>query len=194
VSGRLWNNNGKPIVVRQPVQGARAASFQGNIKGQRKAEGGGSVSGKLWNNRGKPIETRTPTRGEARYVRFQGNIKARPPAKGGGSVSGKLWNNNETPLPRKPMPEGADKVSGYPGKMKRFSVQPGFGDMGETFTGYIKMKKFRKNYVQNPNASDASIKKKRPSKTARDAEDMYAKRSVRLTSRIKTHQTMLSLS
>jgi len=66
-------------------------------------------------------------------------------------------------------------VSGYPGKMKRFSVQPGFGDMGETFTGYIKLKKFRRNYVQNPNASEESTKKKRPSKNAKDAGGMYAK-------------------
>lgn len=175
VSGKVWNNNGQAIVVRQPKQGARAATFQGNIKSQREEHGGGSVSGKLWNNKGKAIVPRQPTRQEARYVRFQGNIKAKQPAKGGGSVSGKLWNNNETPLPRKDMPEGADKVSGYPGKMKRFSVQPGFGDMGETFTGYIKLKKFRKNYIQNENAHELSIKKKRPSKTARDAEDMYAK-------------------
>jgi hypothetical protein len=175
VTGRLWNNNGQAIEVRVPKQGARAATFQGNLKGQQPAKGGGSVSGRLWNNKGQPIETRSPSRSEARYVRFQGNVRAKRPEKGGGSVSGKLWNNNETPLPRKDMPEGADRVSGYPGKMKRFSVQPGFGDMGETFTGYIKLKKFRKNYVQNPNAVDESIKKKRPGKHANDAEGMYAR-------------------
>jgi hypothetical protein len=175
VSGRVWNNNGQAIEVRVPKQGARAATFQGNLKGQRPAQGGGSVSGRLWNNKQKPIETRTPSRSEARYVRFQGNVRAKRPEKGGGSVSGKLWNNNETPLPRKDMPADADRVSGYPGKIKRFSVQPGFGDMGETFTGYIKLKKFRKNYVQNPNAVDESIKKKRLGKHAKDADAMYAR-------------------
>jgi len=173
VSGRVWNNNGRAIEVRVPRQGAGAATFQGNIKGQRQDKGGGSVSGRLWNNRGRPVETKTP--GEDRYIRYQGNVRAKRPEKGGGSVSGKLWNNKETPLPRKAMPAGADRVSGYPGKMKRFSVQPGFGDMGETFTGYIKLKKFRKNYVQNPNAVDESIKKKRPSKSSKDADGMYAR-------------------
>ena len=106
---------------------------------------------------------------------FRVMFARRRPLKGGGSVSGKLWNNNQTPLPRKDMPEDADRVSGYPGKMKRFSVQPGFGDMGETFTGYIKLKKFRKNYIQNPNAVDESTKKRRPSKSSKDADGMYAR-------------------
>ena len=163
-----------PLPAKTPgIGGTRLLKYQGSLKGRRPIQGGGSASGQLWNNNGRPIETKTP--GKTKYIGFQGNIRAKRPAKGGGSVSGKLWNNNETPLPRKDMPEDADKVSGYPGKMKRFSVQPGFGDMGETFTGYIKLKKFRKNYVQNPNASDESIKKKRPSRTSKDAEAMYAK-------------------
>ena len=175
VSGETRPGKG-PLPAKTPGIGAsRIEKYQGSLKGRKPISGGGSASGQLWNNNGKPIETRRPTLRDARYVRFQGNIRATPPAKGGGSVSGKLWNNNEKPLPRKDMPEDADKVSGYPGRMKRFSVQPGFGDMGETFTGYIKLKRFRKNYVQNPNASEESTKKKRPSKTAKGAEGMYAK-------------------
>ena len=165
-----------PLPAKTPGIGASGIEkYKGSIKGQRPLKGGGSVSGRLWNNRGQPIEGKTPTRQDTRVTRFQGNARAQRPLKGGGSVSGKLWNNNQTPLPRKDMPEDADRVSGYPGKMKRFSVQPGFGDMGETFTGYIKLKKFRKNYVQNPNASDESTKKRRPSKSSKDADGMYAR-------------------
>jgi hypothetical protein len=165
-----------PLPAKTPGIGASGIEkYKGSIKGQRPLKGGGSVSGRLWNNRGEPIEGKTPTRQDTRVVRFQGNARAKRPLKGGGSVSGKLWNNNQTPLPRKDMPEDADRVSGYPGKMKRFSVQPGFGDMGETFTGYIKLKKFRKNYIQNPNASDESTKKRRPSKSSKDADGMYAR-------------------
>ena len=165
-----------PLPAKTPGIGASGIEkYKGSIKGQRPLKGGGSVSGRLWNNGGQPIVGKAPNRQDTRNGSFQGNVRAQRPLKGGGSVSGKLWNNNQTPLPRKDMPEGADRVSGYPGKMKRFSVQPGFGDMGETFTGYIKLKKFRKNYVQNPNAVDESIKKRRPSKSSKDADGMYAR-------------------
>jgi hypothetical protein len=137
-------------------------------------KGGGSVSGKSWNNNGQPLVVRTPKQG-AQAGLFQGNIKAKRPAKGGGSVSGKLWNNNETPIPGRTPPADAKRIDGYPGKIKRFEVQPGFGDQGETFTGYVKLKKFKKNYIQNPNASDESIKKKRPDKTVSLANGLQVK-------------------
>jgi len=174
VSGRSWNNNGQAVAVRPPRQGARAALFQGNIKSKRPEKGGGSISGKLWNNQGQALPVRTPKEG-ARAALFQGNIKAKRPEKGGGSISGKLWNNKETPIPGKTPPAGASRISGYPGKIKRFEVQPGFSDMGETFTGYIKLKKFKKNYVQNPNASEDAIKKRRPHKTTYDADGLLVK-------------------
>jgi hypothetical protein len=66
-------------------------------------------------------------------------------------------------------------VDGYPLKIKRFEVQPGFGDQGESFTGYIKLRKFRKNYVQNPNASEASMLKKRPAKGLAAADNLQVK-------------------
>ncbi|MBA4056322.1 MAG: hypothetical protein C0490_16525, partial [Marivirga sp.] len=174
VSGRTWNNDGRALAVRTPQQGARAALFQGNIKSQRPLKGGGSVSGKLWNNNGQPLVARTPKQG-ARAALFQGNIKSKRPDKGGGSVSGRLWNNNETPVAGRTPPASARKISGYPGKMKRFEVQPGFGDQGESFTGYIKLKRFKKEYIQNPNASDESAKKRRPNKTAHQSAGLQVK-------------------
>jgi hypothetical protein len=174
VSGKAWNNNGQALVVRMPRQGARAALFQGNIKSKRPEKGGGSVSGKGWNNNGQALAARTPKQG-ARAALFQGNIKSKRPEKGGGSISGRLWNNKETPIAGKTPPESARRISGFPGKMKRFEVQPGFGDQGESFTGYIKLKKFRKNYVQNSNASEESIKKKRPDKTTSQTAGLQVK-------------------
>ncbi len=174
ISGRTWNNDGRALVVRTPAQGARAALFQGNIKRQRPEKGGGSISGRSWNNDGQPLMARIPKQG-ARAALFQGNIKAKRPEKGGGSVSGKLWNNKETPIAGRTPPESARKISGFPGKMKRFEVQPGFGDQGESFTGYIKLKKFRKNYIQNPKAAEASTKKRRPDKTTYEAGGLQVK-------------------
>lgn len=173
-SGEKRQGN-RPLPARTPGIGAdRIGKFQGNVKGMKPLKGGGSVSGKLWNNNEQPLVVRTPKQG-AQAGLFQGNIKAKRPAKGGGSVSGKLWNNNETPIPGRTPPADAKRIDGYPGKIKRFEVQPGFGDQGETFTGYVKLKKFKKNYIQNPNASDESIKKKRPDKTVSLANGLQVK-------------------
>jgi hypothetical protein len=174
VSGKLWNNRQRPIVGKQPKQGLNIGSFQGNIKAHRPDKGGGSVSGKLWNNREKPIIGRQPKQG-LEIGSFQGNIKAHRPLKGGGSVSGRLWNNKETPIPVKAPPPAARKQSGYPGHLHRFEVQPGFTDQGEEFTGYIKLKKFRKNYIQNKLASEESIKKRRPEKSVYAVEGLQIK-------------------
>lgn len=174
VSGKTWNNEGQAIVYEPSDQGNRQALFQGNIKSKRPQKGGGSISGRLWNNNAKALPVRIPKEG-ARAALFQGNIKSRRPEQGGGSISGKLWNNRETPIAGKTPPAGARAISGYPGKMKRFEVQPGFGDMGESFTGYIKLKKFRKNYLQNEYASDDATKKRRPSKKIYAAEGLQTK-------------------
>jgi len=183
VSGRSWNNKGVPVPVRTPQQGARAATFQGNIKGHRPLKGGGSVSGKLWNNKGTPLPGKQPSADAmkvggypGRIRRFEqspgfsnqgeeftGSLKGRKRApKGGGSVSGKLWNNKESAIPVRPPSAAGRRVSGYPGKIRRFEVQPGFNNQGEEFTGNVKRPWFWKDYIENDNAAKASIKKKRP--------------------------------
>jgi hypothetical protein len=164
-----------PLARRAPGIGAdRIGKFQGNIKGGRPLKGGGSVSGRTWNNNGRPLDVRTPKQGSAAAL-FQGNIKAKRPDKGGGSLSGKLWNNKETPIPGKTYSPDSKKVGGYPGRNKMFDLHPGFADQGERFTGYIKLKKFKKNYVQHPDASDESVKKKRQNKRAFEAEGLQVK-------------------
>ncbi|HTF19019.1 MAG TPA: hypothetical protein VK658_13150 [Chryseolinea sp.] len=164
VSGRRWNNNGMPIDVRMPVQGADAALFRGRIRGGKPATGGGSVSGRLWNNNQQPIQGRMPLQG-ARAAQFQGNVKAGRPERGMPNVANSM--------PRRGLSSQAKKVSGYPGKMKRFEVQPGFGYQGESHTGDVRLKRFRKNYVQHPDADKESIKKHRPKSS--DAEGLTAK-------------------
>jgi len=166
VSGRLWNNDGQALAGTPSRQGDRTARFQGNVKATRPLKGGGSVSGRLWNNEGEPLPPKYPGQ-SSRAAYYQGNIRAGRPEKGMASAKGSL--------PRKGLPSDAKKISGYPGKMKRFEVQPGFSDMGETFTGYLKLKKFRKNYIQHPDAAEESIKKNRLKKSAFKAEGMIVK-------------------
>lgn len=165
----------QPLPRRNPGIGADGiGKFQGRIKSRPPLKGGGSISGRGWNNDGRPLAVRTPKQGSAAAL-FQGNVKAKRPQKGGGSISGKLWNNQETPIPGKAYSQDAKKVSGYPGRNKMFDLHPGFADQGERFTGYIKLKKFKKNYVQHPNASEESVKKKRLNKRAFEAEGLQVK-------------------
>lgn len=184
ISGKLWNNRESPLPPRVPKGGAdmagyqgrfkrgelspgfseqganyqgnfkrgelspgftkQGADFAGNIKTKRPQKGGGSVSGKLWNNEGNPIAVRTPKGDAAKAGAFSGNLKAKRPQKGGGSVSGVLWNNEETPI----------------------AVRTPSGDAAEAggFSGNMKSSRFSRNYVQNPNAVNESVKKQKPSK------------------------------
>lgn len=193
ISGKLWNNNGTPIPVRTPKNtgiagysgtfkrgelspgfNKQGADFAGNIKTKRPEKGGGSISGKVWNNNGTPIPGRTPSNNARKAAGYPGNyklfdltpskvyqgeeftgyIKAKKPKKGGGSISGDMWNNNETPIAVR-TPSNDAKAAGY--------------------AGNIKLSRFRKNYVQNPNASDESIKKQRPDKTTYEVAGLQVK-------------------
>ncbi|MGB4972300.1 MAG: hypothetical protein WBO32_06550, partial [Cyclobacteriaceae bacterium] len=193
ISGKLWNNDGTPIPVRTPKNSGIAGysgtfkrgelspgfnkqgvDFAGNIKTKRPDKGGGSISGKLWNNNEAPIPGRTPSNNARKAAGYPGNyklfdlapsrvyqgeeftgyIKAKKPKKGGGSISGDMWNNDETPIEVR-TPSNDAKGVGY--------------------AGNIKLSRFRKNYVQNPNASDESIKKQRPDKTTYEVAGLQVK-------------------
>jgi hypothetical protein len=145
VSGKLWNNDGNAVSVRTPARGYdRIGKFQGTVKARKPVKGGGSVSGMLWNNDETPLAGRIPPKAYNKIEKFQGNVKAKRPLKGGGSISGKLWNNDEKPIAVRSPASGADKV-GYSGK--------------------IRLSRFRRAYVKNPNAADEALAKQRPSKS-----------------------------
>jgi hypothetical protein len=145
ISGKSWNNDGKAVSVRTPASGYdRIGKFQGTLKARKPLKGGGSVSGELWNNDERPVPVRNPAPGYDRIGKFQGHVKASKPVKGGGSISGKLWNNDETPISVRTPAPGADRV-GYSGK--------------------IRLSRFKKAYVKNPNAADEALAKQRPSKS-----------------------------
>ncbi len=94
VSGRLWNNDNRPIPGKTPGGSAnKIDSYQGTL-------------------------TLTPKSFSRDGYDFSGYNKTKKPAKGGGSVSGKLWNNNGEPLPvRIPAGDQAGEVN-YAGKTK----------------------------------------------------------------------------
>ncbi len=149
VSGKLWNNENRAIEVRGP-RSEQGGNFAGNIKYKRPEKGGGSVSGKLWNNDNRAIEVRAPRSEQG--GNFAGNIKYKRPEKGGGSVSGKLWNNDNKPLSTKP--ELNANVN---------------------YSGRQALSRFKKNYVQNPNASKESMRKRRPDATTYSVAGLHVK-------------------
>jgi hypothetical protein len=114
--------------------------------------------------------------------------------KGGGSVSGKLWNNKETPIPGRYPPgrndermaafggtvkvkkkEPSKDVGGFPGKMMEFDLHPDMRDQGETFTGYTKLSRFKKNYVRNPNSAEEALKKRKPGESTYKVDGLQVK-------------------
>lgn len=197
ISGRPRNNKFQPIQGREPRYGFDVGAFSGNIKAKRPEKGGGSVSGKLWNNNNKAIAVRIPGIGarkvdtykgsvktsvfglkqyDQKGLDYQGNIKGpRKATHGGGSISGKLWNNKEKPIKGRPI----EKVD----------------EAGARYRGELRLARFKKNYVKNPNAKDLALKKQRPDKTTymvdglqiRAKEPSHAKRSTSAKLAIDVH-------
>jgi hypothetical protein len=156
ISG-AWNNNGRAIAGRYPGGNPKISNhrgykmfelkpsmrnqgeeFTGTIKAKPKPKGaGGSVSGKFWNNNQQSTSVKNPN--STRMARFQGNTKVKKDTK--------------------------KDIDYFPGKLRQFDLHPSMRDQGEEFTGNIKLSRFKKNYVKNPNAAKDALKKDRPDKT-----------------------------
>jgi hypothetical protein len=150
-----WNNNGRAIAGRYPGGDKKISNhtgykmfdlkpglrnqgeeFTGTIKAKPKPKGGGSVSGKFWNNDEQSTTVRNPN--STRMAAFQGNMKVKKRDK---------------------------DVDYFPGKYRQFELRPSMRNQGEEYTGGIRLSRFRKNYVKNPNQADEALKKDRPDKT-----------------------------
>lgn len=159
----------------KPSMQLQGAGYTGSIKARKPAKGGGSISGKLWNNGGTPIPVRQPTDQTRKAGRYPGNYKLFDLSPSMRDQGEEYTGNIKTkrakstgkgePIPVKPPSDASRKAGGYPGNYKRFDLSPSMRNQGEEFTGYIKLPKFKKSYVQNPNTTDEPIKKKRPTNT-----------------------------
>jgi hypothetical protein len=113
ISGARWNNQGKPILGKQPGMGMFGlARYRGFMKGKKGF---------------------TP-QGEE----YTGNIKSRKPMRGGGSVSGRLWNNQGRAVASKVPGVGARGIDKYQGTLRG---RKGFSPQGEEYTGNIKARR-----------------------------------------------------
>jgi hypothetical protein len=150
--------------------------WAGYTKASKPLKGGGSVSGQLWNNKGQPLPNKYAA---SKAAKFQGNLpfvrksfsregydwagydRTRKPEKGGGSVSGQLWNNKGQPLPaRTPTGKQASEVA---------------------YSGRIKLSRFKREFVRNPNAVEEALKKHSP------YENVYTVNNI--TTRVKQKET-----
>lgn len=150
--------------------------WAGYAKASKPLKGGGSVSGQLWNNKGQPLPNKYAA---SKAAKFQGNLpfarksfsregydwagydRTRKPEKGGGSISGQLWNNKGQPLPaRTPTGKQASEVA---------------------YSGRIKLSRFKREYVRNPNAVEEALKKHSP------YENVYSVNNI--TTRVKQKET-----
>jgi hypothetical protein len=152
-----WNNNGRALAGRYPGGNPKISNhkgykmfelkpsmrdqgeaFTGTLKAKPKPKGaGGSVSGKFWNNNQQ--STTVKNENSMKMARFQGNVKSE--------------KNTKKP------------VDYFPGKNRQFDFKPSMRDQGEEFTGNIRLSRFKRNYVKNPDAADEALKKARPDKT-----------------------------
>lgn len=192
VSGQLWNNRETPVGARPPSdQTMRASLFSGNVR--RRAgfgDQGEEYPGNIKTARRKepkkdePILVRTPRAASAKRVggypgkmrRFEnqpGFADQGEEFTGFIKVDRKKESKKEEPIPVKTPPASAKRIGGYPGKMKLFENQPGFADQGEEYTGDIRRPRLWKDYIKNPNASEESIKKKRPTSTTYAVDGLH---------------------
>jgi hypothetical protein len=162
----------------------QGAGYAGNIKAKKIEKGGGSISAGGWNNEGRPLMGTPPLRRNIGMGLYQGNIKVakKQPGNEIGGIAPRKFQRHTTmrdqgeeftgtiKLSKK---EPSKEVGGFPGKYK--DKRPAFGDQGEEFTGFIKLPRFKRSYIQNENASDASLKKARPDKYAYKVNNLFVK-------------------
>ena len=163
VSGKIWNNDRQAIEVRRgapgfdkaghfrgklrqwevnPGFGRQGFGYSGDMKAKKPKHGGGSVSEKIFNNNGIALAPRLASRSQIKADKYSGTIKAKRPQHGGGTVSGKVYDHKGEALdPRLPSSSQAK---------------------ADKYSGNIHLPRLKRIYVQNPKASDESLKKQKP--------------------------------
>lgn len=187
VSGKHWNNNNTPIIVRTPGMGAGVGRYRGNIrvgqrdfqdqgeeytgaiKARRPEKGGGSISGS-WNNKGRPVENRFYP-DHTIVNRYSGNMKARRPDKGGGSISGS-WNNDGKPIDNRLYPNHT-VVNRYSGNIKAQRPDKGGGSVSGKLWNNDEKPIEPRSYAQHHqvNKYSGEMKAKRPDKRSPEGAD-----------------------
>ncbi len=192
VSGRGWNNDGRPIEVRPPRQGAVAALYQGNIKAKPREKGGGSISGKLWNNKETPIPGKTYSDDARKVAGYPGRNRMfdlhpgfiDQGARYTGPIKLKKFKRSYTQHPdaaeasvkKKRLPKTAFDAEGLQVKVKEREysrkphaadgASPGIKPSKESVKASEYARSIRRNwdYIRNPSSSEEALKTREPGK------------------------------
>lgn len=145
VSGKLWNNDEKPLAGRQPASGERAANYAGNIKVKSRGPSAAARKAAAFkgNNKLMSMQPAFSDQGEEftghqRLSRFRRNY-----------IQNKLANENS--IKKKRPDKTIYAVTGLQVKVKR------------------------RNYVQNKNAADDALKKLKPTETDRSVAGLQVR-------------------
>jgi len=203
-SGKPWNNNNKPLIVKAPGVGASAmgriqkktnskqptkvfssdleANFRGELKSRKPIKGGGSISGKQWNNNNRPIIVKAPGIGANAMARDLKKSNSKQPTK---VFSSDLEANFRGDLKTREPKKGGGSVSGKLWNNKEQPIEVRMpSDEQATAVGYsgkIKLPFFKRAYVRNPNAVEQALKKESPYATVYMADRLQVAMKARKT-------------
>lgn len=169
VSGRVWNNNERPLDVRTPRQGSAAALFQGNLKAKPPQKGGGSISGRLWNNKETPIPGKTYSDDARQVSGYPGRNKMFDLHPGFIDQGGRYTGDIKLKKFKRSYTQHPD-ASELSVKKKRL-------DKGAFEAEELQVKVKQREYARKPHAADGASPGIKPSKTSVKASE-YA-RSIR---------------
>jgi len=79
ISGKFWNNDSRPIAVREPGSDTRVATnFRGTLKFRKPLKGGGgSISGRMWNNDEQPLQRSGTSKTSLAAMQFEGRYRTK---------------------------------------------------------------------------------------------------------------------
>lgn len=167
VSGKLWNNNSKPIESKTYSGQGRITGYSGNIKATKPKKGGESISGNLWNNEEKPIAVKRPPGSAFKQGTYTGNIKQnlyksrfRDQGEEFTGVLKLAWWKRNYIQNKKAYEESMRKVN--PGK-------------GIRKVEGLQVRVQRRDYIRNPNSAEEALLKLRPTKTTKEVNELHVR-------------------
>lgn len=161
VSGKLWNNDGRPVSVRHYSSHSKVSRYAGNLKARRPETGGGSVSGELWNNKERPLPPKDYSHAK-KQSRYAGNIKAKRPEKGG-SEQGYAFRGKDK-YARNDIGRNPKSAEG---------AMPGRKASASAYRADVAVRGTRRSwdYIKNPSSADEAQRTREPGRAfARSAD------------------------
>lgn len=151
ISGKLWNNDERPIAGRYYSGQTKLSRYSGNLKAMRPEKGGGSVSGQLWNNKERPIPGKDYSFAK-KHSRYTGHFKVTKPDRDGNGAFGFSGNAKFARRDYRHNPKSADESL----RVRRASAATREADVA------VRGARRSWNYVKNPSSDDDAQRTREP--------------------------------